>query len=74
MTEQKKTLTAKVGAYSSIVGGAVHIHENGHFAGQIAFLCQTNTLRDPAMQMAMSNLIAAALNQYFSSAEFGAMK
>ena len=75
MTEQKKTLTAKVGAYSSIVGGAVHIHEpDGRFAGQIAFLCQTDTLRDPALQMAMSNLIAAALNKYFSSPEFGAMK
>lgn len=73
MSDKPKKLTAKVGAYSSIVGGGVHIHEpDGRFAGQIAFLCQTDTMRDPALQMAMSNLIAAALNKYFSSPEFGA--
>lgn len=75
MTDKPKKLTAKVGAYSSIVGGGVHIHEpDGRFAGQIAFLCQTDTMRDPALQMAMSNLIAAALNKYFSSPEFGAIQ
>lgn len=31
-----KSLTAKVGAYSSVVGGGVHIHEpDGRFAGQV---------------------------------------
>ena len=61
-----KRLTAKVGAYSSVVGGSVHIHEpDGRFAGQIAFLCHTDTLRDQKLQQAMSNLIAAALEQFF---------
>ena len=62
------TLTAKVGAYSSIVGGGVHIHEpDGRFAGQIAFLCQTDTLRDKDLQLAMSEAIADALNKLFAS-------
>jgi len=61
-----KTLTAKIGAYSSVVGGSVHIHEpDGRFAGQIAFLCQTDTLRDKDLQIAMSAAIAKALNELF---------
>lgn len=61
-------LTAKVGAYSSVVGGGVHIHEaDGRFAGQVAFLCQTDTLRDKALQMAMSEVIANALNELFAA-------
>jgi hypothetical protein len=60
-------LKAKVGAYSSVVGSSVHIHEaDGRFAGQVAFLCQTDAMRDPATQKAMSELIAAALNQFFA--------
>lgn len=59
-------LTAKVGAYSSIVGGAVHIHEGKAFAGQIAFLCQTDTLRDKELQHRMSEVIAKALNEFFA--------
>ena len=63
-----KSLTAKVGAYSSVVGGGVHIHEpDGRFAGQVAFMCQTDTLRDKALQMAMSEVIANALNELFAA-------
>lgn len=63
-----KSLTAKVGAYSSVVGGGVHIHEpDGRFAGQVAFMCQTDTLRDKALQMAMSEVIAKALNELFAA-------
>lgn len=65
-----KHLTAKVGAYSSVVGGGVHIHEpDGRFAGQIAFLCQTDTLREKALQIAMSDAIADALNKLFAASE-----
>ena len=61
-------LTAKVGAYSSVVGGGVHIHEaDGRFAGQVAFLCQTDTMRDKALQIAMSEAIAKALNELFAA-------
>lgn len=60
-------LTVKVGAYSSIVGGAVHLHEpDGRFAGQIAIMCNTDTLRDRALQMAMCECIAKALAQFFA--------
>lgn len=63
-----KSLTAKVGAYSSVVGGGVHIHEpDGRFAGHVAFMCQTDTLRDKALQMAMSEVIANALNELFAA-------
>ena len=63
-----KSLTAKVGAYSSVVGGGVHIHEpDGRFAGQVAFMCQTDTLRDKALQIAMSEAIAKALNELFAA-------
>jgi hypothetical protein len=63
-------LTAKLGAYSSVVGSIVHIHEpDGQFAGQIAFMCQTDTLRDKALQVAMSEAIAIALNQLFAERE-----
>lgn len=63
-------LTAKVGAYSSIVGSGVHIHEpDGRFAGQIAFMCQTDILRDKDLQVAMSKVIADALNTFFAERE-----
>lgn len=63
-------LTAKVGAYSSVVGSGVQIHEpDGRFAGQIAFMCQTDTMRDKALQGAMSKVIADALNQFFAERE-----
>ena len=62
-----KPLTVKVGAYSSVVGGGVHIHEpDGRFAGQIAIMCQTDTLRDRALQQAMCEVMAKALGQFFA--------
>jgi hypothetical protein len=64
------TLTVKVGAYSSVVGGGVHIHEpDGRFAGQIMIACQTETLRDKALQMAMCEVMAKALAQFFAEKE-----
>ncbi|MCB5411821.1 hypothetical protein [Pseudogemmobacter faecipullorum] len=61
-------LTAKVGAYSSVVGSAVHIHEDGtRFAGQVAFMCQTDALREKDLQIAMSEAIASALNDLFAA-------
>ena len=65
-------LTVKVGAYSSVVGGGIHIHEpDGRFAGQIMIACQTDTLRDKDLQMAMCNCIAKALAQFFQEARHG---
>lgn len=59
-------MKVKVGAYSSVVGGGVHIHEDdGRFAGQIMITCQTDTLRDKALQMAMCECMAKALEQFF---------
>ena len=56
-----------IGAYSSVVGGSVHLHEpDGRFAGQIAIMCQTETLRDKALQQAMCEVIAKALTQFFA--------
>ena len=63
-------MKVKVGAYSSVVGGAVHLHEDdGRFAGQIAIMCQTDTLRDPALQKAMCEVMAKALAQFFREKE-----
>jgi hypothetical protein len=65
-----KPLTVKVGAYSSVVGGGVHIHEpDGRFAGQIAIMCQTDALRDKALQQAMCEVMAKALDQFFAARE-----
>lgn len=62
-------LKAKIAPYSSVVGGGVHIIEaDGRFAGQIAFLCQTDTLRDSALQGRMAAAITVALNQLFAEA------
>ena len=56
-----------IGAYSSVVGGSVHLHEpDGRFAWQIAIMCQTETLRDKALQQAMCEVIAKALAQFFA--------
>jgi len=63
-------MKVKVGAYSSIVGGSVHIHEDdGRFAGQIAIMCNTDTLRDPALQKSMCEVMAKALAQFFAAAK-----
>jgi hypothetical protein len=60
-------MKVKVGAYSSVVGGSVHLHEDdGRFAGQIAIMCQTDTLRDSALQKAMCEVMAKALAQFFA--------
>ena len=57
-----------VGAYSSVVGGSVHFHEDdGRFAGQIAILCNTDTMRDPALQKAMCEVMAQSLAQFFAA-------
>ncbi len=61
-------MKVKVGEYSSVVGNSVHIHEDdGRFAGQIAIMCQTDTLREKALQQAMCNCIAKALEQFFEA-------
>ncbi len=63
-------MKVKVGAYSSVVGVSVHIHEDdGRFAGQIAIMCNTDTLRDPALQKAMCEVMAKALSQFFAAAK-----
>jgi len=60
-------MKVKVGAYSSVVGGSVHFHEDdGRFAGQIAILCNTDTMREPALQKAMCEVMAKALSQFFT--------
>lgn len=60
-------MKVKIGAYSSVVGGSVHLLEpDGRFAGQIAFMCQTDTLRNKALQQAMCEVIAKALEQFFA--------
>jgi len=65
---EKPALTVKVGDYSSVVGGGVHLHEtDGRFAGQIMIACQTDTLRDKDLQQAMCNCIAKALTQFFAA-------
>ena len=62
-----KHLTAEVGAYSSVVGSSVHILEpEGQMAGMIAYMCQTDTLRNSVLQEAMSLTIAKALNEMFA--------
>ena len=60
----KTKLKVSVSPYSSIVGGGVQFHEaDGRFAGQLAFMSQTDTLRDKELQLALSNLIVAAVKQ-----------
>lgn len=63
-------LCAEVMAYSSVVGGGVLIIGNrgkGPMVGQIAYLCHTDTMRDRALQIAMSEAIAKALNDLFDA-------
>jgi len=64
------TMKVEIGSYSSVVGNSVHfIEDDGRFAGQIAFLCQTDTLRPKAVQDAMCEVIAEALTKFFASQE-----
>ena len=63
-------LCAEVTAYSSVVGSGVLIVGNkgkGPMVGQIAYLCHTDTLRDKGLQIAMSEVIAKALNELFAA-------
>lgn len=55
--------TAEMGSYSSVVGNSVHlIAPEGHFAGQIAILCQDDRLREKATQEAILKVICDAVN------------
>lgn len=63
-------LCAKVMAYPSVVGGGVLIIGNkgkGPMVGQIAYFCHTDDMRDKALQIAMSEAIAKALNDLFDA-------
>jgi len=61
-------MKVKIGQYSSVVGGSVHIHEDdGRFAGQIVIMCQTDTMRDPALQKAMCEVMTNSLAQFFAA-------
>lgn len=63
-------LCAEVMAYSSVVGGGVLIVGNkgkGPMVGQIAYICHTDHLRDKDLQVAMSEVIAKALNDLFDA-------
>jgi len=63
-------LCAEVMAYSSVVGSGVLIVGNkgkGPMIGQIAYMCHTDTMRDKALQIAMSEVIAKALNDLFDT-------
>lgn len=63
-------MKVKVGPYSSVVGASVHLIEpDGRFAGQIAIMCQTETLREPTLQKAMCEVMAKALAQFFAEAK-----
>lgn len=41
---------------------------DGRFAGQIMIACQTETLRSKELQVAMCEVIAKALEQFFKGA------
>jgi len=58
-------LKAKVGSYSSVVGGGVLLTDaKGRMIGQVAFLCHDDTLRDRRVQERMADLIADALDGF----------
>lgn len=51
-------ITAKQGAYSSIVGGGVLLmNAKGHMIGQLAFICHDATLPDIDFQGDVQELI-----------------
>lgn len=57
-------LKAEMGAWSSVVGGGVLlIAEDGSMAGQIAFMCHEDTLRDRATQEKLARLCCDAINR-----------
>lgn len=56
-------LKAEMGHYSSVVGNSVHlIAPEGHFAGQVAILCQDDRLRNRETQEALLQTICDAIN------------
>lgn len=56
-------LKAEMGHYSSVVCYSVHlIGPEGHFAGQVAILCQDDRLRDRETQEALLQTICDAIN------------
>lgn len=56
-------LKAEMGHYSSVVGNSVHLMApEGHFAGQIAILCQDDRLRDRETQGKLLRIICDAIN------------
>ncbi len=56
-------LKAEMAAWSSVVGGGVLlIAEDGRMAGQIAFLCHDDALRDKATQKELARLCCDAIN------------
>ena len=63
-------MKVKVATHTRVVGGSVQFHEDdGRFAGQITFLYNTSTLRNPKLQKALSELMAKALEQFFDAQE-----
>lgn len=63
-------LCAEVMAYSSVVGSGVLIIGNrgrGPMIGQIVYMCHTDDMRGKDLQIAMSEVIAAALNELFTA-------
>lgn len=56
-------LKAEMGHWSSVVGGGVHlIGPEGHFAGQVAILCQDDRLRNRETQERLLRIICDAIN------------
>ena len=59
-----KGLFATVQAYSSIVGGGVSLSlPDGQIIGEIMFLNRAPAMADKALQLELSELIAAAINR-----------
>ena len=56
-------LKATVQAYSSVVGGGVSLSlPDGQIIGEIIFLNRAPAMADKALQLRLSELIAAAIN------------
>jgi hypothetical protein len=56
-------MKAQMGHWSSIVGNSVHlIGDDGRFLGQVAILCQDDTLRNKDVQTQLCRMICDAIN------------
>jgi hypothetical protein len=56
-------MKAKMGHWSSVVGNSVHlIGDDGRFLGQVAILCQDDTLRNKDVQTQLCRVICDAIN------------